>query len=112
MTVLIRHKKRQATKYWVTEEKKKTDWISLDTWESIDKGRKAKKKLQEAKSQRLKEQLQTKYFELDREVKKKARVDEKALTEKLADDAEEAAQKQDIATQDHVLFIVYPIRFV
>ena len=92
--------------------KKKRDWISLDTWGSIDKRRKAKKKLLEAKSQRLKEQLQTKHSELDREVKKKARADKKALTQKLAHDAEEAAQKQDMATQDHVLFIVYPIRFV
>ena len=44
------------------------------------------------------EQIHTKYFELDREVKKKARADKKAFTEKLADDAEEAAQKQDMAT--------------
>ena len=78
--------------------KKKKDWISLDTKETIEKGRKVKKKLQEVKSQCLKEQVQTKYSELDREVKKKARADNKAFTEKLADDAEEAAQKQDMAT--------------
>ena len=78
--------------------KKKKDWISLDTWETIDKGREAKKKLQEAKSQCVIEQIQTKYSELDREVKKKERADNKAFTEKLADDAEEAAQKQDMDT--------------
>ena len=37
-----------------------------------------KKKTQEAKSQRLKKQLQTTYSELDREVKKGARANKKA----------------------------------
>ena len=50
------------------------------------------------KLQCSKEQLQTKYSELDRGLKTNARADKKALTEKLADDAEEAAQKQDMAT--------------
>lgn len=58
-----------------------------------------KKKAQEAKSQRLKKQLQTTYSELDREVKKRARANKKAFMEKLAGEAEEAAQKQDMATQ-------------
>ena len=60
--------------------------------------RKVKKKAQEAKSQRLKEQLQTTYSELNRKVKKRARADKKAFVEKLADQAEEATQKQDMVT--------------
>ena len=71
------------------------DYIGHKT---IDRRRKVTKKAQEAKSQRLKEQLQTTYSELDREVKKRARADKKAFMEKLADEAEEAAQKQDMAT--------------
>lgn len=44
--------------------------------------------------QRLKEQLHTKYPELDREVKKKAAiVDKKAFMEKLAAEAKETAGK-------------------
>ena len=45
----------------------------------------------------MKEQLQTTYTKLDHEVKRKARADKKAFMEKLADEAEEAAQKQDMA---------------
>ena len=70
----------------------------MDTWKTIDRRRKVKKKAQGAKSQRLKEQLQTTYSELDREVKKRTRADKKAFMEKLADEAEESAQKQDMAT--------------
>ena len=58
----------------------------------------AKKKLQKAKSQCLKEKVQIRYSEIDREVKKKARADKTAFTETLADGAEEAAQKQDMPT--------------
>ena len=76
-------------------KKRKKDWITLNTWKTIDKRRKVKKKAQEAKSQRLKEQLQTStYSELDREVKKRARADKKVFMEKLADEAEEATQNR------------------
>ncbi|XP_068671094.1 uncharacterized protein [Montipora foliosa] len=62
------------------------------------KRRKVKKKALEAKSRRLKEKLQTTYSELDREVKRRTRGDKKAFMEKLAEEVEEAAQKQDMGT--------------
>ena len=55
-------------------------------------------KAQKAKSQCLKEQLLTTYSKLDSEVKKRARTDKKAFMDKLADEVEEGAQKQDMAT--------------
>ena len=69
-----------------------------DTWKIIDRRRKVKKKALEAKSRRLKEKLQTTYSELDHEVKKRTRGDKKAFMEKLAEEVEEAAQKQDMGT--------------
>ena len=79
-------------------KKRKKDCIKLDTWKIIDRRRKVKKKALEAKSQRLKEKLQTTYSELDREVKKRTIGDKKAFMEKLAEEVEEAAQKQDMGT--------------
>ena len=74
--------------------KKKEEWIKSDTWTTIDERKATKKKLNDAKSQRLKEQLQSRYSELDKEVKRKTRADKRAFIENLADEAEAAAQTQ------------------
>ena len=79
-------------------KKRKKDWITLNTWKTIDKRKIFLKKAQETKSQSLRKQLQNTYSELDREVKKRARANKKAFMEKLAQEAEEAVQ-QDMATQ-------------
>ena len=78
--------------------KKKEEWIKSDTWTTIDERKATKKKLNDAKSQRLKEQLQSRYSELDKEVKRKTRADKRAFIENLADEAEAAAQTQNMAT--------------
>ena len=77
--------------------KKKEEWIKSDTWTTIDERKATKKKLNDAKSQRMKEQLQSKYSELDKEVKRKTRADKRAFIENLADEAEVAAQTQNMA---------------
>ena len=86
-----------SKKFLGYNKRRKKDWITLDTWKTIDRRRKAKKKAQEAKSERLKEQPQAKYSELDHEGKKRVRADKKAFMEKLGNKAEEAAQKPDMA---------------
>ena len=62
------------------------------------KEKQQKKKLNDAKSQRLKEQLQSRYSEPDKEVQRKTRADERAFIKNLADEAESAAQTQNMAT--------------
>ena len=78
--------------------KKKEEWIKSDTWTIIDERKATKKKLNDAKSQRLKEQLQSRYSELDKEVKRKTRADKRASIENMADETEAAAQTQNMAT--------------
>ena len=70
--------------------KKKEEWNKSDTWTTIDERKATKKKLNDAKSQRLKEQLQSRYSELDREVKRKTKAVKRTFIEHLADEAEEA----------------------
>ena len=78
--------------------KKKEEWIKSDTWTTIDERKATKKKLNDAKSQRLKEQLQSRYSELDKEVKRMTRADKRAFIENLADEAEAAAHTHNMAT--------------
>ena len=87
-----------SKKFLGYRRKKKEEWIKSDTWTTIDERKATKKKLNDAKSQRLKEQLQSRYSELDKEVKRKTRADKRAFIENLADEAEAAAQTQNMAT--------------
>ena len=64
----------------------------------MKKDAKQKKKILSTKSARQKDQLKDIYSTQDKEVKKSARQDKKDLVEKLAQDAEEAAKKQDMGT--------------
>ena len=67
-------------------QKRKEEWIKTDTWKTIDERKETKKKINDTKSQRIKEQLQTIYSILD------------AFIDNLADDAETTAQMQHMAT--------------
>ena len=71
---------------------KKEEWITGDTWKKIDERKERKKKLNQAKSQRLKDRLQTAYSEQDKEVKRMTRKGKKEFVDKLADQAENAAE--------------------
>jgi len=50
--------------------KQKEDWIKPETWTTIYEKRQQKKKVNDTKSQRLREQLQARYLELDKEMKR------------------------------------------
>ena len=77
---------------------RKEEWIKTDTWKTIDERKETKKKINDTKSQRIKNQLQTRYSTLDKEVKRKTKADKRAFIENLADEAETAAQMQNMAT--------------
>ena len=77
-----------------SRRKKKEEWIKSDKWTTIDERKATKKKVNDAKSQRLKEQLQSRYSELDKEVKRKTTADKRAFIENLADEAEAAADTE------------------
>ena len=64
----------------------------------IDERKERKKKINDTKSQRIKNQLQTRYSTLVKEVKRKTKADKRAFIENLADEAEMAAQMQNMAT--------------
>ena len=78
------------------KKNKKEEWITGDTWKKIDERKETKKKLNQAKSQRLKDRLQTTYSEQDKEVKRMTRKDKKEFVDKLADEAENAAERRDL----------------
>ena len=76
-------KKKRNQKQWITDE----------TWNCINKRRETKKKSLDAKSERIKEQLNLQYQEENREVKRRTRNDKRKNLEDLATQAEEAAQR-------------------
>ena len=78
--------------------KKKEEWIKEDTWKKIDERRQTKEKINNTRSERLKEKHRSFYSELNKQVKRMARADKKDYIEKLADEAEEAAGKNDLKT--------------
>ena len=81
-----------------TARRKKEQWISEQTWEKITERKEVKKKLLQAKSERLKQQLRDKYTALDKNVKKQAKTDKRNYIDNLATEAENAAARQDMGT--------------
>ena len=63
----------------------------------IDEKRQTKEKINNTRSERLKEQHRSFYSELNKQVKRMTRAD-KDYIEKLADEAEEAAGRNDLKT--------------
>ena len=78
--------------------KKKKEWIKEETWKKIDERRQTKEKINNTRSERLKEQHRSFYSELNKQVKRMTRTDKKDYIEKLADEAEEAAGRNDLKT--------------
>ncbi|XP_063435686.1 craniofacial development protein 2-like [Mytilus trossulus] len=75
------------------QKQKYKDWITPRTWDNIIIRRDTKKKLNEAKSQRLKERYQLEYSQIHRNVNRMVRNDKRAHMNSLAEKAEEAANK-------------------
>ena len=80
------------------KKKEQKDWIQVATWEKIEERRIMKQKMNSTKSERIKNQLRTQYSTLNKDVKKMTRADKKAYVENLAEEAEQAAGKQDLKT--------------
>jgi len=78
-------------------KRKKEEWISSDTWKKIEDRKGKKRKILSTRSARLKAQLKESYCTLDKEVKS-TRAEEKRYIEKVAEEAETAASKQDMGT--------------
>ncbi|XP_076109491.1 uncharacterized protein LOC143078515 [Mytilus galloprovincialis] len=75
------------------QKQKHKDWITPRTWDNIIIRRETKKKLNEAKSQRLKERYQLEHSQIHRNVNRMVRNDKRANMDSLAEKAEEAANK-------------------
>ena len=78
--------------------RKKEEWIQPATWKKIEERKSVKQRINSTKSERIKEQLTGKYSLLDREVKSMAREDKRAYVDSLANEAQEAAERQDVRT--------------
>ena len=77
---------------------KKREWISDSTWKEIEERKMLKKKLLSTKSARIREKIADQYREQDKSVKNAARKDKRMYIEKLAEDAETAAELKDLKT--------------
>ena len=76
----------------------KTEWISPDTWRTIEESRQLKKKVLDSKSPSLKERAVTQNREKDKQVKTSARRDNRQYVERLATEVEAAAVRRDTMT--------------
>ena len=76
-----------------TQQARRKEWITADTWQAIEQRRNVKKKWNEAKSNRLKERYKLQYQEINREVRRKVRVDKGAFVDNLARQVEDVASK-------------------
>lgn len=78
--------------------RRKKVWNSEDTWKKIDKRKEKKREILATKSLGRKTQLQKSYSALDKEVKRNVRAGRKTYIERIAEEAETAALKQDMGT--------------
>ena len=79
--------------------RKKEKWISQETWKRIDERKEVKKKIVQAKSERLKQQLRDNYSALDKEMKRHTKRDKIQFIDNLAAEAEAAASKHPMIQQ-------------
>ena len=70
------------------KEKNKKDWLTQQTWEKIREQKKVKDDMNVCKTQVRKMEMQKKYTEKDREVKRNARKDQRNYTDNLSYQAE------------------------
>lgn len=70
------------------------EWITPATWKTIDKRKDFKKKVCNARSERLKDRLRAQYSEINKEVQKATRKDRQNYVENMAVEAEKAASDQ------------------
>ena len=80
------------------KKRKKEKWIQGKTGEKIETRRGVKQQISSTQSERVRDQLRRKYSELDHEVKKMTKLNKRKFVERLAEEAEEAAGRQDLNT--------------
>ena len=78
--------------------KKKTPWISGESWELVDQRDTINKKSLSTHSERVKNQLIAKYAEKNKEVKRSIKSDKGKWLNNIASQAEEAARSQHMKT--------------
>ncbi|XP_078381429.1 uncharacterized protein LOC144664193 [Oculina patagonica] len=78
--------------------RKKEEWRQQGTWDKINERKQMKEKINSTRSERVKDRCRKKYQELDKEVKRMAKRGKKDYVENLAEEAEEAAARQDLKT--------------
>ena len=70
------------------QQKKRKEWITADTWQTIESRRALKKKVMDTRSESLKERYRWQYREANRTVKRMTRSDKQAYIADLASQAE------------------------
>ena len=76
----------------------KSEWISPDTWRAVVERRQLKKKALDSKSPSLNERAVAQYREKDKQVKTSTKRDKRQYVERLATEAEAAAERVDMKT--------------
>ena len=90
--------KKTGEKILGFKSRQKKEWITEDTWKSIEKRKGIKAAINQAKSRRIKERKQEEYRCMDKEVKYKTRNDKRQYVDQMASQAEEAAGRDHLGT--------------
>ena len=78
------------------KKRKSKTWISMNSWKEIEERRKLKKKINDAKSERLRKRWQEEYRKKDKLVKRSLRRDKREWANDIAKEAENAANVGDM----------------
>ena len=82
-----------ALKVLGRRKKKFKSWISTESWREIEERRRLKRKMSDARSERLKNKAQNDYREKDNEVKRSLRKDKRDWINGVAQEAEDATSR-------------------
>ncbi|XP_071142031.1 uncharacterized protein [Mytilus edulis] len=83
--------KETATKTLGFKERGHKPWITNESWKLVDERRQLKERTNNSRSERVKNSLNAKYSDKDKEVKKSMRNDKRQWTDNLIEEAEKAA---------------------
>jgi len=73
-------------------KKKCQSWISTESWRKIEERRKLKRKVDDVRSEKLKNKARNEYREKDKEIKRSLRKDKRDWVNNVAQEAEDAAR--------------------
>ena len=80
------------------KRKSSKPWISPESWAKVEERKQLKGKADNAKSERIQQQLRAKYMSKDKEVKKRLKSDKREWLNSLMDDAQHAADMGNMKT--------------